>query len=276
MTRTRKPPVKPEQRRDWLRRNEENGESPPEIAKGEAFDVRTVRKQIEMAKQEREGREARSLVLRNAMEQHYNDLRKYAEKLNLQIYGQDITPSSPDEEFMAAALHEHLPRSPIWDYLRKKENLENIEKEQLVNTRNMIEAAALTDQSLNSISGRIDGLLPGIIEALVFQAQQWSHGKKGITPQDHLQNEPAGKEFVNLRYGFAQLGRVDVEQAHEYQEIIREVLGKLEFSVKESEQYRELDKTANELERLNRKLREELAVIRLRRIVPGRCKFCPL
>jgi hypothetical protein len=275
MTRTRKPPVKPEQRRDWLRRNEENGESPPEIAKGEAFDVRTVRKQIEMAKQEREGREARSLVLRNAMEQHYNDLRKYAEKLNLQIYGQDITPSSPDEEFIAAALHEHLPRSPIWDYLRKKENLEKIEKEQLVNTRNMIEAAALNDQSLNSISGRIDGLLPGIIEALVFQAQQWSHGKKGINPQDHLQSEPAGKGFLNLRYGKYHLGKV-AEVPAEYQEMLKTVLVKLESYLRDSEPYLNLEKTATEIERLNRKLREELAVIRLRRIVPGRCKFCPL
>ena len=275
MTRTRKPPVTLEQRRDWLRRNEENGESPPEIAKGEAFDVRTVRKQIEIAKQERENREARSIVLRNAMEQHYNDLYKYAEKLNLQIYDQDITPPSLDEEYIEAALHEHLPRSPIWDYLRKKENLKKIEKAQLVNTRNMIEAAALTDQSLSSISGRMDGLLPGIIEALVFQVQQWSHGNKGINPQDQLQSEPANG-FVNLRYGFAQLGRVDVEQAHEYQEIIREGLGKLESHLRSSEQYLNLEKTANEIERLNRKLREELAVIRLRRIVPGRCKFCPL
>ena len=30
--RTKKPPIKAEMRRDWLKRNEEEGESPPQIA----------------------------------------------------------------------------------------------------------------------------------------------------------------------------------------------------------------------------------------------------
>ncbi len=37
-----------------------------------------------------------------------------------------------------------------------------------------------------------------------------------------------------------------------------------------------LAKTVAEISRLGTKLREELAVIRLRRIVPGRCRYCPL
>jgi chemotaxis protein histidine kinase CheA len=274
--RIRKPPIKSEQRRDWLKRNEENGESPPNIAKHDLFDVRTVRKQIELAKQERENREAKSFVLRNAMESHYNDLRNYAEKLNTQISGKDKTPLSPDEEFIEAALHEHLPRSPIWDYLRKKQSLAKTEAEQLANTRNLIEQMVKTDCQLNSLFIEINKLFPDIADALEFQAKQWSHGKEGINVKDYLLSEPDGYGFVNLRYGGYPMRRIDSDHADKYLEILREVLPKLESQLKQSEAYQELEKTAGELDRLNRKLREELAVIRLRRIVPGRCKFCPL
>jgi chemotaxis protein histidine kinase CheA len=276
MTRAKKPPVKPEQRRDWLRRSEENGESSPDIAEHDDFDVRTVRKQIELAKQERENREARALVLRNALESHYEDMRNYAEKLNTQISGKDKTPPSPDEEFIAAGLREHLPRSPIWDYLRKKQNLEKTEVEQLKNTELLIEQLVKSDYQFHQLSIKIKELFPDINGALEAQLKEWSHGREGINPKDHLHIEPEGNGFVNICYGAIRLRRIDAAHADEYLEILREVLPKLESSLKQSEQYQELEKTAAELDRLNRKLREELAVIRLRRIVPGRCRFCPL
>jgi chemotaxis protein histidine kinase CheA len=276
MTRAKKPPVKPEQRRDWLRRSEENGESSPDIAEHDDFDVRTVRKQIELAKQERENREARALVLRNALESHYEDMRNYAEKLNTQISGKDKTPPSPDEEFIAAGLREHLPRSPIWDYLRKKQNLEKTEVEQLKNTELLIEQLVKSDYQFHQLSIKIKELFPDINGALEAQLKEWSLGREGINPKDHLHIEPEGNGFVNICYGAIRLRRIDAAHADEYLEILREVLPKLESSLKQSEQYQELEKTAAELDRLNRKLREELAVIRLRRIVPGRCRFCPL
>ncbi len=76
--RTKKPAVRPEVRRQWLRRFEEYGESPPEISKADGYDVRTVRKQIEYAREERELREARAMVLRNDLERHYSDLCEFA------------------------------------------------------------------------------------------------------------------------------------------------------------------------------------------------------
>jgi chemotaxis protein histidine kinase CheA len=274
--RTRKPPIKLEKRRDWLRRNEGNGESPPDIAKHDGFDVRTVRKQIALAKQEGENREARSLVLRNAIESHYNDLRNYAERLNTQVSGKVNTPPSPDEEFIEAALHEHLPRSPIWDYLRKKQNLEKTEAEQLKNTKLLVEQLVSADTVAHSMLIENNKLFPGITDALDFQARQWSHGREGINPKDHLRIELAGSGFVNIWYGAFNMRKIDADHAGEYLAILQDVLPKLESQLKESEQYQELEKTAIELDRVNRKLREELAVIRLRRIVPGRCRFCPL
>jgi predicted Zn-ribbon and HTH transcriptional regulator len=42
------------------------------------------------------------------------------------------------------------------------------------------------------------------------------------------------------------------------------------------EQYQDLKRLYEELKRIKEDLREELAVIMLRRVVPGRCKYCPV
>ncbi|MHB8105117.1 MAG: hypothetical protein ACYDG5_06215 [Dehalococcoidales bacterium] len=275
--RTRKPPIKPEVRRDWLKRNEENGESPPQIAVKDGFDVRTVRKQIDLAKQEREAREARSIVLRNALERHYDDLRKFAEKLNSEISGTENVTSSLDDDFMEAALRQHLPRSPIWSYMSKWRSLHPKSDEQLQKIGSIMEQAAKAHRKLTPlVNAGLDGIIPGIVSALSAQASQWSHGYKGLNTKENLITEPAGEGLVSLRYGGWEMGKMDNEHADGYKETVREVIDELEPSLRGWEAYRDLEKTVAEIGRLGGKLREELAIIRLRRIVPGRCKYCPL
>jgi hypothetical protein len=275
--RTRKPPVKPEVGRAWLRRNEENGESPPQIATTDGYDVRTVRKQIETAKQEREAREARSLVLRNALERHYDDLRILAEKLNSRISGLDNVMPSPDDDLLEAALRQHLPRSPIWSYMLKRQSLQQKSDEQLQRLESTIEQAAKADDRLTPlVTAGLDGVVPGIVAALAFQSKQWSYGNDGLNPKDNLLMEPAGEGFVNLRYGAFHMGKMDTEHAERYKKIVRDVLEDMESNLRSGEAYHDLEKTGAEIRLVSRKLREELAVIRLRRIVPGRCRYCPL
>ena len=50
--RTRKPPVKPEKRLEWLHRVDKEGETLVHIAESDNFDIRTVRKHVEAARQE--------------------------------------------------------------------------------------------------------------------------------------------------------------------------------------------------------------------------------
>jgi len=119
--RIKKPAVEPEKRQDWIKRYE-LGESPPYIAEKDGFDVRTVRTHIEKAKQEKEVKEARAMVLRNALERHYSDLCEYAEKLSALSHGESDTGSSR-EEYIHSALRQHLPRSPIWNYLKQRDAL---------------------------------------------------------------------------------------------------------------------------------------------------------
>jgi len=274
--RGRKPAVKRERRLDWLRRHE-MGESAPKIADTDEFDVRTVRKHIELAQQEREVKEARAAVLRNALERHYDDLRDYAEKLNAEILGSGVLPGSADDDLMEAALRQHLPRSPIWGYMSKWHSLQDKAAAQRQRLEVAIEQTVKTNLKLNFlVSGGLDELVPGVVRALAFQVEQWSQGLPGLETERDLVSEPTGQGLLDTHYGFSRLGTIDAEDAEQYVETLRELLVGLEASAKGWEVSHDLERTASEIERVRRKLREELAVLRLRRIVPGRCRYCPL
>lgn len=275
--RIKKPPIKPEQRRDWLRRHEEDGESPPQIAAKDGFDIRTVRKQIELAKQERESREARTLVLRNALEKHYDDLRKFAERLNSEIWEMPRVESSPDDDLMEAALRQHLPRSPMWGYLSKRQNLRQTAEEQKVKLNKAIEDAVKADRRLTTLTeSGLQEVVVGVVAVLVFEAEQWLNGNTRHSLKDSLVCEPAGEGLVNPRFAFSHMGIMEERLAKTHMPTVRNALADLESRVKDLDDYHNAEKTVAETARLHGKLREELAIIRLRRIVPGRCKYCPI
>ena len=121
--RIKKPPVTPEQAIDWLNRNDQ-GESAPEIAKKDEYDVRTVRSHLQQKRQERERNEARASVLRNALEDHYRDLCNYALKLDPTNPPATTIPALPaDDSIMESALRQHIPRSSIWNLRTRKDKL---------------------------------------------------------------------------------------------------------------------------------------------------------
>ena len=275
--RIKKPPIRPEVRRDWLRRNEESGESPPQIATQDKYDVRTVRKQIDLAKQEREVREARLQVLREAMQNHYNDLLKFTEKLNSEIAGLGDIPSSPDDDLIESALRQHLPRSPIWSYITKRQNLQKKAEEQQKILESVIMEIVKADHRMTpTVNASLDGIINGIVVVLIAEVKQWAQGNSGYSLKDSLVMEPAGEGVVNPRFGFSHMGVMADEQAKEYVKTIQQVIDDIEIKLRHQEEYLDLERTFAELGRLNSKFREELAVIRLKRIVPGRCKYCPL
>ena len=81
----KKPSVQPELRREWLRQTDEEGKSVPQIATKSHYDVRTVRKAIQWARDDREKREARRIVYRQALEAHYADFVRFANNLDEEI-----------------------------------------------------------------------------------------------------------------------------------------------------------------------------------------------
>jgi len=271
--RSRKPPVKPDVRRAWLRRYEEDGESPPQIAAADSFDVRTVRKQIELARQEREVREARSTVLRNAVESHYRDLCKLAEELDTEIKQDKIIPSQLKDSRIWSALREHMPRSPLWKKLgrwdRILEEIANLEDD----TREQLGEEIKPDSRLNEIlAAGEDGVIPGMVDALNSQIKNWARGWKGLDIKDNYRVQPVGGGIVNVSYGAFNMDKVKEEHAT----TIGEVLIDFESKIVSWELYKKMQKLFTELKSLKLSLQDELAIVTLRRIVPGRCKYCPI
>ena len=272
---TRRFKITPEQRLSWLRRYED-GESPPRIAERDRVDVRTVRKHIELAKQETEVKEARSMVLRSALERHYQDLCDYARTLAVYPFGEAARGQGPHSEYMRNALRQHIPRSPIWAYLNQRDSLRQATAQLEEEIENKIEDLLRSDPRLNtgSIKG-YSGAVDGVIEAFKFQARQWVRGYPAINIEN-LRTEAAEEGFVILRYGAFGLGKVEQGHLPTVLKAMTEILQDWESRLKELEEVKKLQKSLLDLSRVENNLNDEIAVITLRRVVPGRCHYCPL
>ena len=275
--RIKKPPVTPEQSLDWLTRND-LGESVPQIADKDDYDVRTVRSHILRRKQERERNEARATVLRGALENHYKDLCNFALKLDPTNSSTTMIPPLPaDDDIMQIALRQHLPRSPIWNLLVKKEKLLQENTLLLQQTKEELEQTVTADSELKQLAiAGLTGIIPGIILFFTRQLETWSHRNSEWNATTYLRVDPNEKGF-QLQIGFSGLGFFDKkEDADRTLEVLRPVIEGVEKDIRNSESLRKLIQADNELLRIYRKLHEEISIIRLRRIVPGKCKFCPL
>ncbi|MFQ5880655.1 MAG: hypothetical protein ACE5IZ_10855, partial [Dehalococcoidia bacterium] len=118
----RKPAVPAERRREWLQRHE-RGETPPQIASKDGFDVRTVRSAIGKAREEREASEAKVLTLRQALEWHFKDLEAFARELDSHVASSSAIPLAARGDRLWGALREHVPKSPLWTGIDRQERL---------------------------------------------------------------------------------------------------------------------------------------------------------
>jgi len=271
--RIKKPPVRPEVRREWLRRYDVEGESPPQIAAKDGFDVRTVRKQIEQAQREREIKESRLMVLRNAIESHYGDLVDFAKQLDSHISGEAPITDPLRNNPLWLALRQHLPHSLLWKGFDRWDNLlekiDTLKKDSKVRLEKEIAGDAKLRPVLASGSS---GVIPGMTEALAFQMEQWARGAKGLSIDDDFRVKSVEDDLVDIEYGAFPMGKTESQ----YAAIIKDVLVHRESKVTSREVYDEMSRLFEELKRVQSKLRDEIATIKLRRVVPGRCKYCPI
>jgi len=272
--RIKKAAVRPELCKQWLRRFEEDGESPPRIAESDGYDVRTVRKQIQQAMQEREMREARGMVLRDALEKHYKDLCTFAEKLDSGV-SWPPTPVSPifSQDRMWQALKEHLPRSPIWKAILRWESL----VDQFSLCVKQVEECAKVKaeaQGLNFAQAPGEaGLGEGFVRSIASHLVGLARGQKGLKDiAEFSHKKAADTDLHEAMMGAFYLAVMNPDKMESlktiYSKILDEAIG--------WEEADELRKVVSELERQSRVLHDELATIILRRVVPGRCRYCPI
>ncbi|MBN1160936.1 MAG: hypothetical protein JXA17_03180 [Dehalococcoidales bacterium] len=270
--RIKKPPVKPEKRLEWLKRVEKEGETLTHIAESDDFDLRTVRKHIEIARLERDVQKARSEVLRNALEGHYRDLLDAVRNIEKQIASQSPASLEKDTPLMYG-LRQHMPRSPIWENLRKwnRTLTEIVEIEDAIGKKIKREIEA--DGRLKDIvSYGAKGVIPAAVDVLTHQVKAWAYGSEGLKIDRDMNSKKRDDDKVSLNYGFSHFGEIETSHV----DIIKAVIGDFESKLKDEQELLELEKAFNRLGRLKASIHETVTTILLRRIVPGRCKYCPL
>ena len=221
---------------------------------------------------ERDVQQARSSVLRDALESHYRDLLETVRNIEKQMSG-EATVSMEKEQPLMVGLRQHMPRSPLWENLRRWNRVVTKLAELQEVIRNNIQQEIEADGRLNGIVSKgANGVIPAATDVLVHQVKEWARGTEGLKIDRDIHVEKTKEGMVRMRYGFSSFG--EIEESHA--ETIEAVLIDYESRLKDPSEYLEMEKLFNRLGRLKTDIGESLTIILLRRILPGRCKFCPL
>jgi len=257
---------------EWLGRAE-SGELPTDIAKKDGYDPRTVRNQIALTKKEHDEREARQAVLRNALTRHFADICSFAKKLERKITSMTEPfpiPDDPAGDPIWLSLKEHLPRSPLWKNLDMLKNEQAIFKESSDALEVKIEAEVTTRANTLDISdsgGK--GSLEGWRDALLALAKLTA--RLGHDIEHVVYREEQIVDGVELFRGAYSLGIMPENRVEAVEKLFDDLLN----DVLTSEEYALLKKNTVEFLRMQSSIKEELNRVILRRVVPGRCRYCP-
>lgn len=286
MPRIVKPPiVSKTEAREWLEMNEQ-GESPPQIAKNLDRDVRLVRKYIKLAAEERATSEVKTFVFRKALEDHYRDFNRFLQELDRDVEkGKSTASFSTKAEWKA--LRQHIPSADVWVQIKEYEYSLACVGTATESLRKWVTAKV--------DNGRAKGLQPGegtdadgINALLMTQAKHWLSGSEGLDLDQLLTYEPSGNpEYVNLKAGGyvvgtvssggIRLGRINPGDIlkHQSSSIILTYIEGLQKKLHASDAYTELSECTGRLNKAKERLHEGLEILIMKRVVAGHCKYCP-
>lgn len=261
--------VSPELRKKWLQRHDEDGESTPQIADKDGYDVRTVRKQLEIARQEREMRESRLMVLREAVQSHYQDLCRSAQQIDDTVTaGNSITGLMAERKY--AALRQHLQYAPLWKRLDKWNSCYIDRLKAFQDLRKEIGNRLAKDPDLNGAFASGKEEISGMVEIFANQSLQWSHGIH-FNIDDWFKTNHGENGLLNLQLGAYYIGTVAQAQAPK----VKESLASFAKKITGFDTYKKYQELGEQMKQLEPDVHEDLATITLKRVVPGRCKYCP-
>lgn len=269
----KQPPVTSERAREWLKRFEENGESPPQIAETDHFDVRTVRKYLERAREEQDRRQTKQVVLRGALEKHYADLCGLAKKIKTELI-KDVPvaiSTKLKEEPLFRALQKHLPQSRLWRDIESLSKLKIDYWQSIEKLKERIRKDALSGTSMSFVSspGELGLYDEGFTPAMVAYLQSAAHGYQGLAFTEYREIESA--EGVRIERGNYALGLVlkkDVKGI----EVLFDAMMKTAL---EWAEYNAMLGITEGFLQVRQRIEDELLKIILRRVAPGKCDYCP-
>ena len=266
MARKKKSEIDSQLRREWLEKHQA-GQSIFKLSVEYQRDTRTIKHHVETALREKEAKEARVIVIRDALQNHHAKLISYTERLYGNVDSEDPVTSALLEDRMYNALKSHLPRSSLWNYLNRLNHLYEKLDELKVRLRTKLQGEIEKDTAIPTK----ESVHLGLLEAFHFQVITWAKGHGGISLKDSFRVHALGNGESSVEYGSFHLGVVvdsDVPR-------IKAIIGCWEEKLTKRPEYDDAKAIFNQLNSLKVKTKEELAVIFERGIVPGSCKYCP-
>jgi len=268
--RIKKAPISPEKRAEWLKRYEQYGETPPAIADADEVDVRTVRKHLDLARRDRDVREARTSLLRDALKDHYQDMLALVELIDSSISNERAFDLDSSEDLRLESMRQHIPRSPVWNNLRKFNDTLGTIDDMKDHARNLIKVEV--EKEVQRLSIGSAEMIDGLVDVLAHQLEQWARGNQGLNLDENFIIESEKDKDALIRYGFSHLGWVKKKDL----ETLKKLINDFEVWIRNLDETKSIESRLNYLKSIRNRIRKELGGIRMRRIFAGKCKYCPI
>lgn len=264
--------VTPDKAQDWLNRFE-GGERVSEISKKDFYDARTVRSQIEIARDARDNRSIRQQVLKDRLEKHYDNLCAFANDLKgkAKLEKPETVFSFQENEPMWIALHQHLPKSRLWRSMKRWDSLAPEYRGAMETLKERIKSEAESRLSMKfSYSMEERGLYDGFTDSLAFHLHEKALGRNGldIIPFKQPIEMPFGKR---IERGIWAIGLLEEDRV----KVVQEMFNTLMKEAMKWGEYGIVAGYVKELSTTYKAIIDELTKIYYRGIVSGKCIYCP-
>lgn len=264
--------VTPDKALDWLNRFE-RGERISDISKKDFYDKRTVRSQIDLARDTRDNRAIRQQIIKDKLEKHYDTLCAFANDLKgkAKLEKPETVFSFQENEPMWVALRQHLPKARLWRSMKRWDSLADDYRGAMERLRERIKREAESGPGMKfSSSTEERGLYEGFIDSLAFHLHEKALGRNGLDVIHFKQpiKTPFGKRIERGAWAIGLVGEDKVK-------VVQEMFNTLMKKAMKWGEYDILAGHVKELSKTYKPIVDELTRIYYRGIVPGKCIYCP-
>lgn len=268
--RKRRPAISPQERAAWLEQLD-SGRGVTAISRASSRDIRVVKRHLAVAQQERDVGRARQDLIRKRLEQHQEDLLAEAGRLRT-ILGVSTTRSLEPKEELKAKLHgafrEHVRLARLGRLLREYDTATVEYLDCLASLQSKLGKKETEVVSSLPSAIAMNPWLPPLMEGIVGCA--W-HGR--FTEHSYVAEKAEDKGVIGYMPCWgghhltnAPVGKADIAKFEEAHLRLCEAAQSL---------VPELQPHSDRLKALAREIKDELDVFLLKRLVQGRCRYCP-
>jgi hypothetical protein len=270
MSRGHKPEISSKERLRWLEKLEE-GQGITSISKEAGSDIRTVKLNIDLAKEERQTTRVRQDFLLGKLEQHQLDLLNEVNRLKdlLKCFPPlDVVPEEPLQRKVHEALMEHINRLALKGLLKSWETSYHEFGTMLDTIKSDISLRETEIKSTLPEKLQILDWSPAIIEALERTATPIGPMLRSLKHYKHSRVEGQYHPY----WGSTPLTRNPIAKA-DTSLVIKAHEELVEYS---SKYLPSLDQLRGRFKELSEQIIDELDVFIVKRIVPSKCRYCPI